>query len=54
MNKQKLAEELGEQLRDDILYRYGNEEYWDLDIIHDFQVENELTNEQIEEILKEV
>ena len=44
--KTKLTEEQREELKQDILDRYDNEEYWDIDLIEKFEYENKLEEQK--------
>lgn len=44
----KYDKELLELLKDDILERYNNEEYWDKDIIDNYEADKKLMGENYE------
>jgi len=49
MKEKDMDEELREMLKENILWRYDNEEYWDMDIIRDFEAENKKDKEEEDE-----
>lgn len=51
-NLQKLAKQLLKELNEDILFRYGNSEYYDPNIADSFYQDNQLTEEEIQKIIE--
>lgn len=51
-NIKQLAEKLRKDLREDILFRYDNSEYFDYDIIEIFEQDNDLSDIEKNEIEK--
>jgi len=45
---------LERMLKDDILRRYHNSDYWDIDLIEMFREEHGLTKMEINQMLKEI
>jgi hypothetical protein len=48
----KLAKELRKELQTDILNRYDNYEYWDIDYIEDFYQDNQIGIKERDKINK--
>ena len=50
----RLRKTLRDLLKEDILERYDGPEYWDPDVIEVFRHDNKLTQEQVDEMVKQV
>jgi hypothetical protein len=53
MKIKELAKKLRKQLRENILERYDNEEYWDQEIIEEFFQDNGIEDEKIQNKIME-
>jgi len=48
----KLSDKLEKLLKEDILERYHNSEYWEPDTIADFKHNNKLTDKEFKEVIE--
>jgi hypothetical protein len=48
----KLAGKMRKGLKDNILERYDNQEYWDIEVVYAFVKDNNITKEEAEEIIQ--
>jgi hypothetical protein len=54
MVSEKVLKELLEVVKEDILMRYCNPEYWDVDFIHDYLVDKGVDPDDVDEYLEEL
>ena len=47
-----MAKDVENELKEDILFRYNNTEYWDYTLIENFQIENDISDNDMKLILE--
>lgn len=53
-NKKELSKQLKKELKEDILLKYFNTEYFDPDILEDFKEENNLSEKDMDKLIDNI